>query len=102
MAARKRHDPSLCSVRGPGRGQKPGLGSDVDDDHAALFALGRRRRCGRRVSVAARTLEGHLDPALFTPSLLLFASQDLFDDPGIQHQEPPVGLSGLPATLLVL
>jgi hypothetical protein len=77
--------------------------SDVDDDDAALFAVGGRWRYGR-FTLTTRTLEGHLRPALLlAPLLLLFASQDLFDDPGIQHRGPPFGfVTGYEIALVLL
>jgi hypothetical protein len=62
-----------------------GLGSDVDDHDASLLAVSGGWSRRGRVTIASRALEGNLDPALLAPALLLFASQDLFDDPGIQH-----------------
>src|SRR6185295_7224251 len=63
---------------------------DVDDHHSALALLAGRRH-GRPITrIASVTVDRKIHAAaLALAPLLLFFLEDLFDDPGIQHDGPP-------------
>src|SRR5678815_4190880 len=67
--------------------------SDVDDHHATLGLLARRRDDGALTSVAAMPVYRNFGPTtLALAALLLLLLEDFFDDPGIQHGGPPFRL----------